>query len=182
MAPSSTHNNGFYVLMLVGIVVSAMVAICAASFYQDFDPTWVGDRAKIFNGGQLLSLSLDKVSGSGFKSKKEYLFGKIDMQLKLIAGNSAGTVTAYYRPRIDAAVAPVKKDSGGDIPCVGSLWWGGNVGDRMGASDGTVGGRNDLWLYFRRNEFRGKNYVQNSNISDGINSVRNIPWEKRFFL
>ncbi|KAL3019322.1 hypothetical protein AAZX31_05G076700 [Glycine max] len=96
MAPSSTHNNGFYVLMLVGIVVSAMVAICAASFYQDFDPTWVGDRAKIFNGGQLLSLSLDKVSGSGFKSKKEYLFGKIDMQLKLIAGNSAGTVTAYY--------------------------------------------------------------------------------------
>ena len=40
----------------------------------------------------------------------------------------------------------MKKDSGGDIPCVGSLWWGGNVGDRMGASDGTVGGRNDLWV------------------------------------
>ena len=96
MAPSSTHNTGFYVLMLVGIVISTMVATCAGSFYQDFDLTWGGDRAKIFNGGQLLSLSLDKVSGSGFKSKKEYLFGRIDMQLKLVAGNSAGTVTAYY--------------------------------------------------------------------------------------
>ena len=96
MATSSAHNNGFYVLMLVGIVVSTMVATCAGSFYQDFDLTWGGDRAKIFNGGQLLSLSLDKVSGSGFKSKKEYLFGRIDMQLKLVAGNSAGTVTAYY--------------------------------------------------------------------------------------
>ncbi|KAJ1407313.1 Xyloglucan endo-transglycosylase, C-terminal [Sesbania bispinosa] len=92
MASSSTHN-GFYVF---GIVISTMVAACAGSFYQDFDLTWGGNRAKIFRGGQLLSLSLDQVSGSGFQSKKEYLFGRIDMQLKLVAGNSAGTVTAYY--------------------------------------------------------------------------------------
>lgn len=72
-----------------------MVAF-GGNFYQDFDLTWGGNRAKIFNRGQLLSLSLDKVSGSGFQSKKEYLFGRIDMQLKLVAGNSAGTVTAYY--------------------------------------------------------------------------------------
>ncbi|GMP94445.1 hypothetical protein CsSME_00043904 [Camellia sinensis var. sinensis] len=58
--------------------------------------TWGDQRAKIFSGGQLLSLSLDKTSGSGFISKKEYLFGRIDMQLKLVADNSAGTVTAYY--------------------------------------------------------------------------------------
>lgn len=93
MASSSIKFN---VVMLLGVVVSSFVASCAANFNQDFDLTWGDHRAKIFNGGQLLSLSLDKVSGSGFQSKKEYLFGRIDMQLKLVAGNSAGTVTAYY--------------------------------------------------------------------------------------
>ncbi|CAK8578447.1 unnamed protein product [Lathyrus sativus] len=95
MASNSTHNE-FHVFMLIGVMVTFMVASCNGSFFQDFDLTWGDNRAKIFNGGQLLSLSLDKVSGSGFKSKNEYLFGRIDMQLKLVAGNSAGTVTAYY--------------------------------------------------------------------------------------
>ncbi|CAL0306325.1 unnamed protein product [Lupinus luteus] len=94
MSSSSFTHNKFYVPI---IVVSTMVVACAGgSFYQDFDLTWGDKHAKIFNGGQLLSLSLDKVSGSVFKSKKEYLFGRIDMQLKLVSGNSAGTVTSYY--------------------------------------------------------------------------------------
>ncbi|XP_011016106.1 PREDICTED: brassinosteroid-regulated protein BRU1-like [Populus euphratica] len=78
------------------VIACSMAVVASGNFYQDFDLTWGDRRAKIFNGGQLLSLSLDKVSGSGFQSKKEYLFGRIDMQLKLVAGNSAGTVTAYY--------------------------------------------------------------------------------------
>ncbi|KAK9267258.1 hypothetical protein L1049_009680 [Liquidambar formosana] len=72
------------------------MAASAGNFYQAFDITWGGNRAQILEGGQLLTLSLDKTSGSGFQSKNEYLFGRIDMQLKLVAGNSAGTVTAYY--------------------------------------------------------------------------------------
>ncbi|XAR48785.1 Xyloglucan:xyloglucosyl transferase [Bertholletia excelsa] len=87
----------FSVLSLLALGLSSLVNVTfGGNFYQDFDITWGDHRAKIFNGGQLLSLSLDKISGSGFKSKKEYLFGRIDMQLKLVAGNSAGTVTAYY--------------------------------------------------------------------------------------
>ncbi|KAF7153659.1 hypothetical protein RHSIM_Rhsim01G0006400 [Rhododendron simsii] len=83
-------------LLLVSILICSIVATSAANFYQDFDITWGDGRAKILNNGDLLTLSLDKTSGSGFQSKSQYLFGKIDMQLKLVAGNSAGTVTAYY--------------------------------------------------------------------------------------
>ncbi|XP_004298224.1 PREDICTED: brassinosteroid-regulated protein BRU1-like [Fragaria vesca subsp. vesca] len=90
-------GNGAWLVLLIGLALSSfIVGSYAGNFYQDFDLTWGGNRPKIFKGGQLLSLSLDKVSGSGFQSKKEYLFGRIDMQLKLVAGNSAGTVTAYY--------------------------------------------------------------------------------------
>ncbi|XP_052207711.1 xyloglucan endotransglucosylase protein 1-like [Diospyros lotus] len=96
MAASSSYSGLPMLLLLTLVVLSSLMAAHGGNFYQDFDLTWGDHRAKIMNGGQLLSLSLDRASGSGFRSKREYLLGRIDMQIKLVAGNSAGTVTAYY--------------------------------------------------------------------------------------
>ncbi|RZC66848.1 hypothetical protein C5167_010543 [Papaver somniferum] len=84
-------------LSLVSLMASIFeLTTAAATFNQDIDITWGDGRGKILDDGQLLTLSLDKASGSGFQSKNEYLFGKIDMQLKLVPGNSADALLCSY--------------------------------------------------------------------------------------
>ncbi|CAN6707729.1 unnamed protein product [Malus baccata var. baccata] len=63
---SSSKVSMMFFLSLITISLVAVVA-SADNFYQDLE---------VLENGQLVTLSLDKSSGAGFKSKNEYLFGR----------------------------------------------------------------------------------------------------------
>ncbi|PKA51390.1 Brassinosteroid-regulated protein BRU1 [Apostasia shenzhenica] len=83
-----------FLLALAAAITSPVDA--AGNFTEDVIITSGDGRGKILNDGELITLSLDKISGSAFQSRKAYLYCQIDTQIKLPAGNSAGTITSYY--------------------------------------------------------------------------------------
>ncbi|XP_077226905.1 xyloglucan endotransglucosylase protein 6-like [Tasmannia lanceolata] len=97
MALSLASQSFFRCIVLVICYFS--VAVLAAgnsssSFDELFQPSWASDH--VMYEGEVLKLKLDSSSGAGFSSKNKYMFGKTTIQIKLVEGDSAGTVTAFY--------------------------------------------------------------------------------------
>ncbi|KAF4383935.1 hypothetical protein G4B88_016368 [Cannabis sativa] len=65
------HHNIILVSLLF-ILMTINKGVCYGDdLRKEFEITWGNGRAHMLNNGKLLTLSLDKASGSGFQSKKD---------------------------------------------------------------------------------------------------------------
>ncbi|PKU78387.1 probable xyloglucan endotransglucosylase/hydrolase protein 10 [Dendrobium catenatum] len=82
---------------LINVIRSSYASVVSTGdFNDDFSITWSQSHVNTSADGHSRSLKLDQESGAAFTSRNMFLFGQIDMQIKLISGYSAGTVLAYY--------------------------------------------------------------------------------------
>ncbi|XP_057764863.1 probable xyloglucan endotransglucosylase/hydrolase protein 8 [Salvia miltiorrhiza] len=91
---------------LVGVIVTTPFSRAAdlkGSFDDNFSKSCPAKNFKTSEDGQIWHLSLDEDAGCGFMTKEKYRFGWFSMKLKLVGGDSAGVVTAYYMCSENAA-------------------------------------------------------------------------------
>eukprot|EP00253_Pinus_taeda_P007328 PITA_07328 len=87
----------FLILLLHSVAIAGTPRKpVSVPFSKNYVASWGAGHFKEFRGGRRVELLLNKKYGAGFESKATYLFGHFSMQIKLVHGDSAGTVTAFY--------------------------------------------------------------------------------------
>ncbi|CAA2976262.1 probable xyloglucan endotransglucosylase hydrolase 8 [Olea europaea subsp. europaea] len=95
--------NLFFIAILFTLFGKLSKAADSNSFEDNFSKSCPDNNFETSDDGSTWSLSLDKQAGCGFITKQRYRFGWFSMKLKLVGGDSAGVVTAYYMCTENAA-------------------------------------------------------------------------------
>ncbi|XP_047308068.1 probable xyloglucan endotransglucosylase/hydrolase protein 26 [Impatiens glandulifera] len=96
-------NNGLWFVMFLAISF-CFIGHIEAKFSTDTSFTFGAQQSSFLNGGNDLQLLFDLLKysfeciivGGGVQSNNQFLFGSFQAMIKLIKGNSAGTVTTFY--------------------------------------------------------------------------------------
>jgi xyloglucan:xyloglucosyl transferase TCH4 len=80
--------------VLLAVLLVLVAASSGGRIDEALEVTWGDGRGSVSPDGKVLTLSLDRTSG--FRSRGTYLFARVDMGIKLVPDNSAGTVTTCY--------------------------------------------------------------------------------------
>ncbi|KAG5560907.1 hypothetical protein RHGRI_004064 [Rhododendron griersonianum] len=90
----STPSSSVIHMVLI-LLMALLKAASAETFHRAGEIYYGNELANILDRGKLLTLSLDNSTGSGYQSKNNF-FGRFDMNIKLVLGNSVDIVATFY--------------------------------------------------------------------------------------
>lgn len=96
--PLASSSSKLCSLLILCLAFLAAVDRSTAGIFDEIELIWGANRTYFFMDGEseALALSLDQSQGSCFRSREKYLYVQIDVEIKLIEGDSAGTVCTIY--------------------------------------------------------------------------------------
>lgn len=69
---------------------------CLAGFNDEFTKVWTPEHIVPDDTTNSVQLTMTQVAGGQFASINSFLYGSFSVKLKLIAGESSGTVCSFY--------------------------------------------------------------------------------------